>query len=620
MKACDISSQSRFRSRAGTRRRLMALGAGALVLVAAGQANAMPKSSLRSGRWTDPAMWTPQGVPAAGDTVTINAGHTVHVNEFGAFPGTTPYVIDVASLAIQNNATLVSDSFLANGNTLEIRLDTLNLEAGGRIRGQDGGTIAAGDSVYISNRAGGPQFFVLCQGVISGGDGVNGGNAQVRQTAFNLGGSMTIAAPTAGAGQVRGGNNTNPFQGQGGFAHVESRDLAVALAGSHDAIVRGGDTLNPCRRGGNVVVYAYNFLDINGIDPSSGANVKGGDNIAANPDRRAGGNVLVRGLNIGRTQSGSRIESGMPFLVNPTAPSPCGTGSIERSCITRFGRRDSSFGAMVSDCVSWDPPDLILEGNGTIDACVVEIGAATFTARNLNPANAPAIDAAETLTFRINPGGVLDLSQLTPGTEWFRAPGGITIYADPASILLPVGTTLANFMNPAPTVLPGEVMRAICLTPESGHIPVQAGQSTSVPITVANCGAANETFVITASDQRGWVTPFSHTVTLAPGDSLEQALGVNVPTGIIGGANTVLSVNVRTASTPIVEQNALVVIGLPGVACDADFDGSGDVTSADFFAFIVAFLNGDQTADYNTDTEVNTADFFAFLQAFFTPC
>ncbi|MBC7773462.1 MAG: hypothetical protein H7210_13275 [Pyrinomonadaceae bacterium] len=605
------------------RQRLLALGAGLmLVSVGASQSLAVNKTTVSSGRWTNPAIWSPPGVPTAADSVTISAGHTVHVNQNGSFPGgASPYVINVPSLTVRAGATLLSDNAFANGNTLRIEVSQLNVGPGGAIRGANGGTIAAGDSVFITNQTGGTQFFLLCQGNVLAGNGVNGGSVRIRQSTPTVGGSFTVSAPTPGTGQIAAGNNLNPVVGQGGSAEVYIRDFAIALAGSNDAIVRGGDTVNPCMRGGNVTIHAYNLFDINGIDRTSGPNVKGGDNIAPDADRRAGGDVSVRAIGIGRTQSGSRIESGQPYDALQTAPPPCGTGRREYSVLRRFGPRDNSFGEMRTGCLYWDPPDLVLEGEGKITASIADIGAENFTASNLNPANAPAIDVAQTLTFYINPGGTLDLSGLAPGTDWFRAPLGIRIFADPTSILLPPGTSLADFMDPPPTVLPAAALRSICLAPADSHVSVRAGESTSIPLNVMNCGGATETFVITASDQRGWVTSFSQTIDLAPGDSLEELLAVNVPAGIIGGANTVLTVNVRIAGTPVVEEESQVVIGLPGVACAGDFNGSGDVTSTDLFDFVIAFVQGDPGAtDFNQDGVSNSSDFFSFLIAFFTPC
>jgi hypothetical protein len=55
-----------------------------------------------------------------------------------------------------------------------------------------------------------------------------------------------------------------------------------------------------------------------------------------------------------------------------------------------------------------------------------------------------------------------------------------------------------------------------------------------------------------------------------------------------------------------------------GASCPCDMDGSGAVTSQDFFDYLVAFFGGAPGADMNGDGTVNSQDFFDFLACFFT--
>jgi len=44
-------------------------------------------TSVQSGYWSDPNTWSPNGVPKEGDTVTIEAGHTVILDlDLSGFP------------------------------------------------------------------------------------------------------------------------------------------------------------------------------------------------------------------------------------------------------------------------------------------------------------------------------------------------------------------------------------------------------------------------------------------------------------------------------------------------------------------------------------------------------
>jgi len=52
----------------------------------------------------------------------------------------------------------------------------------------------------------------------------------------------------------------------------------------------------------------------------------------------------------------------------------------------------------------------------------------------------------------------------------------------------------------------------------------------------------------------------------------------------------------------------------------ADIDGSGTITSQDFFDFLTAFFEGGAAADVNGDGDVSSQDYFDFLAAFFVGC
>jgi hypothetical protein len=55
-------------------------------------------------------------------------------------------------------------------------------------------------------------------------------------------------------------------------------------------------------------------------------------------------------------------------------------------------------------------------------------------------------------------------------------------------------------------------------------------------------------------------------------------------------------------------------------SCPADFDASGAVEPADFFAYLDAFLDQRPGADFDRSGTLDSRDFFAYIIAFFAGC
>ncbi len=102
--------------------------------------SAANKTSKASGNWSDPSIWTPAGVPAAGDVVTITNGNTV----------TLDITASIGSLNVYNNATFIinqpltitqGDLLFNNGNFTKtitvINNSTLTILKGGVEMHQD---------------------------------------------------------------------------------------------------------------------------------------------------------------------------------------------------------------------------------------------------------------------------------------------------------------------------------------------------------------------------------------------------------------------------------------------------------------------------------------------------
>lgn len=63
-----------------------------------------------------------------------------------------------------------------------------------------------------------------------------------------------------------------------------------------------------------------------------------------------------------------------------------------------------------------------------------------------------------------------------------------------------------------------------------------------------------------------------------------------------------------------------LTIGYRAPACDADWNGSGQVTVEDLFGFLAAYFAGDPQADVTRTGGVAVGDIFAFLVDYFEPC
>ncbi len=98
---------------------VLRIGLAVLLFLCAGHVRAAACSSAGTGNWNTPATWTSCGgvVPAAADTVTINAGHVVTLNAAPA--GVAASVTVVGTLAVSSTLT-VSTNVAVNAGTLQV--------------------------------------------------------------------------------------------------------------------------------------------------------------------------------------------------------------------------------------------------------------------------------------------------------------------------------------------------------------------------------------------------------------------------------------------------------------------------------------------------------------------
>ncbi|MBC7773783.1 MAG: hypothetical protein H7210_14920 [Pyrinomonadaceae bacterium] len=107
-------------------------------------------------------------------------------------------------------------------------------------------------------------------------------------------------------------------------------------------------------------------------------------------------------------------------------------------------------------------------------------------------------------------------------------------------------------------------------------------------------------------------------VTVASGTTTAQmvaALSTGAP--LVGNGEADPNGRPRQGSFEIRPAGPVMVVTPP---CIADFNGDGEITSQDFFAFLTAFFNNSADADVNNDGVISSQDFFDFIAAFFNGC
>lgn len=102
--------------------------------------------------------------------------------------------------------------------------------------------------------------------------------------------------------------------------------------------------------------------------------------------------------------------------------------------------------------------------------------------------------------------------------------------------------------------------------------------------------------------------------------------GTSYGTGIQVGSNSMVGATIAQAIRNSVGGSVTgghlpvyldLTLPASGLLMAGDFDGSGDVSPSDVFAFIDAMLAGDVTADLDADGNIDALDFAAFVEAFF---
>jgi len=563
---------------------VQALSGFLLMLAFVAPVNAAVIPSVGSGDWFNPATWSGGVVPGPADQAIVTAGHAIYIASAGV---TTSTAITLDRLTV--NGTLITDNTPGFGGFYTIAANRVTVNVTGQILGQNG-TPSWGTTLYFF---GVNSFNVQNFGAIIAGDGLCGGTLGFFGYDANWNALPTSVFNSSGI--VAGGRD-------GGCVYVYVRDLALT-----GGVVSGGDDLSGQCCAGSVWLYAEVVLNIVG-----NALVQSGSS-----PRLCGGEIWV-------------VSNGT-LTLGTNAQLTAGTlGGGAQNCVITWAATQTILGTISGGtCIRMDPPDVIVTDTATFSSKNIVIAGANVAITNLlDPGQ---IQATETLTVKVNPGGTLDLRNLAAGQDWLSAGSGISLYAD--TILLDPGVSIGDIMDPAPTVFPGEEFAQVCLNPSGGaSYAAQPGTSLQIPYQVMNCGSAASDFTVSLTGPGDWLTnPSTVTQTLQPGQNVRGFILVTVPDAPTGAtAQVILDVSAPNGAAA----NAVITFAVPkGPATDCNGNGIDDAedikagTSKDCFDYSAASgtvggANGvpdecECVADWNRDGTTNSTDVSDFINTFF---
>ncbi|USN98643.1 MAG: hypothetical protein H6810_10800 [Phycisphaeraceae bacterium] len=562
-------------------------GIAVLAAAAAFASGQITTTTIASGDWNNPAVWD-SGVPGPLDTAVVAPGDTVWLATAGV-PANPMVLVD----QIDVMGTILSDSSV--GQSMTLRVGTLNVFPGGVVKGQDGGA-AHGGTVTVAPAVFGLPLNINNDGSILGGTGVCGGNLLLYGNADG----SDLAAPnttiTSNGGTFRAGDS-------GGLIWIAAGTVNLTNATIHGGDVTAAGPL--CGRGGQAGPIYISTINctLNGTTNISGGDTFSGPNL--------GGVVFIRSLNNLFIDTPSSVLAGTPG--GPGCP---GVLTYAGNTSTILGTVSPAPGV---GCYVWDPPTLIAAGDMNVDAGEIQIAGETFDATALNASSAPHFMATDKIEITLKPGGSLNTTGLIPGVPYFSAPQ-IIIHGDVHNA---DGVALEEFIDGQIAYFDAKVWRDIALSP-GVSLYTTPGTTVYVPVQTMNVGAQTEQATLEVSDSMGWMTPISELRSLPQGFTIYKIIEVNVPASATPGDVTVLHATTATTDGVLSEEmwaTVEVVEGAGGPCNPADLNGDGLLDLQDIGAFIDAFLAGDvDVADLNGDGVLDLQDINRFVGAFRAGC
>lgn len=525
--------------------------------------------TVQAGRWDVASTWKGGLLPGPANSVIVR--HAVRMTDSGSAP-----LCEAAALTVASGGEIrPAPSTDLTGVNMSIKSKALLVEAGGAIRGGDASAGLGGSvSITASNAAAGS---VRNRGLIKGGDSANG-----------RGGEVYIHAPSY---------------------VVENRMPAARIEAGTPS--------------GNVTIVASQ------IENDAGT-IRTGLASSLYP---IGGTFRIWGTDWARNINGGLLEASS--LNSSSFPDPDRNyfmayhqllldGASKINCLT-IGTRElctaaqsvQLMGTITGNQTCHDPPVVELSGEVRLQGPDVLIAGELIHAHDL--VHAEAVRADNTIVIQAAPGGVVDLSELASGTDWFKAGQAITIMAD--TVRTGAGVSLESLFDPDPVVRPGAPFINLCVNPASGEISAVPGELVVRYPTVINCGNAEATIDVTMSDTAGWLaSTFALTGQgLGVMDSVPFEAAVQVPPDAEPGDSTTITFT-ATAPGTAASETVTMIVRVGEFECRADLNGDGIVDFGDYLEFLNLFAAQDPRVDFNGDGVVDFADYLEFLNLYEQGC